>query len=40
MAPGSPAPAHLTAAAFLARLQDPQTDAEQRNYERYFKMGP
>ena len=40
MAPGSPAPHHLTAAAFLARLHELQSDAEQRKYERYFKMGP
>jgi 3-methyladenine DNA glycosylase AlkD len=40
MAPGSPAPLHLTAAVFLARLQELQSDVEQRKYERYFKMGP
>ncbi|MCU1516777.1 MAG: hypothetical protein JWQ75_1498 [Pseudarthrobacter sp.] len=38
MATGSSA--HPTAAAFLARLQELQSDDEQRKYRRYFKTGP
>ena len=38
MASGSPA--HPTAAAFLARLQELQSDDEQRKYQRYFRTGP
>lgn len=40
MASGSPAPHPTAAAAFLARLQELRSDAEQRKYERYFRMGP
>ena len=35
----TPSP-ELSAAAFLARLRELQSEAEQRKYERYFKRGP